>query len=215
MKHLRFLPVLLCCLVAGMLTSCLNDDDNNNSGLTKAEQYQAFMSVAGSYSGKAIYYNRSYTGTSVSTAKDIDSTDVSFSLLTDSTARIYNFPLAAIAQQIKNDDLANALLNASPAYTQLDLLTQYYNVSPAACVVAAKPISLSLDYGGSTHQVEFGFTYGFYYGSPVSYGAYIQSTGNFMIRVLLGQVKVDGSDVSSEMLFNDNVHGSIVCNGHR
>ncbi len=216
MKHLRFIfPLMLCCIVAGLMTSCLNDDNDDN-GLTYEQRLQAFQTVRGNYSGKAICYNRAYSGISAPTAKDIDSTDVHFSMLTDSTARVFDFPLSAVANQVKDDELANALLTASPAYVQLDMVTQYNSVSPVMCLIGVKPVTLSLNYGGSAHQVEIGFSYGYIgYRYYVSSGVYDADKGKFNIRLLLGGIKVDGNDVSSSALFNDSAHGVILIEGHR
>lgn len=215
MRHLRFIfPVVLCCIVAGMMTSCLNDDNDN--GPTPAKLHEAFLTVAGNYYGRAICYNRAYSGISAPTAKDIDSTYVHFSMLTDSTARVFDFPLSAVANQVKDDELANALLTASPAYVQLDMVTQYNSVSPAMCLIGVKPVTLSLNYGGSAHQVEIGFAYGYAgYGYYVSYGVYNADKGTFNIRLQLGGIKVDGKDVSSSALFSDSAHGVILIEGHR
>lgn len=215
MKHLRFIfPVVLCCLVAGLMTSCLNDDNDN--GPTPAELHEAFLTVKGGYSGKAICFNRAYSGISKPTDKDIDSTDVHFSMLTDSTARVIDFPLSAVANQVKDDELANALLTASPAYVQLDMVTQYNSVSPVMCLIGVKPVTLSLNYGGSAHQVEIGFSYGYIgYRYYVSSGVYNADKGTFNIHLLLGGIKVDGNDVNSSALFNDSAHGVILIEGHR
>ena len=125
MKHLRFiLPVVLCCVVAGLMTSCLNDNNDDN-GLSKEEQLQAFQMVAGSYSGNVIFYKNTYDGMSTPTKKDIDTLQASFSLLTDSTAHINNLTLAALANQIKDSKVAEAVMNGTVTTTPVNLYSYY------------------------------------------------------------------------------------------
>jgi hypothetical protein len=40
-------------------------------------------------------------------------------------------------------------------------------------------------------------------------------TGDFYVRLQLGGLKIDDKDETSNMLFNDNVHGVLFFSGHR
>ena len=194
MKHLRFiLPVVLCCVVAGLMTSCLNDNNDDN-GLSKEEQLQAFQTVRGNYSGDVIFYKNTYDGMSTPTKKDTVTLKASFSLLTDSTAHINNLPLAALANQIKDSK---------------DV------VSPATCLVGADYVEVKATYDGEEHTIRFGFYSGITTGMPVSYGTYDSTAGIFQIGLRLGAVWVDGTDKSSSLLFSDQAHGIIILNGKR
>ena len=215
MKHLRFiLPVVLCCVVAGLMTSCLNDNNDDN-GLSKEEQLQAFQTVRGNYSGDVIFYKNTYDGMSTPTKKDIDTLKASFSLLTDSTAHINNLPLAALANQIKDSKVAEAVMNGTVTTTPVNLYTYYYVVSPATCLVGADYVEVKATYDGEEHTIRFGFYSGITTGMPVSYGTYDSTAGIFQIGLRLGAVWVDGTDKSSELLFSDRVHGIIILNGKR
>ena len=153
MKHLRFiLPVVLCCVVAGLMTSCLNDNNDDN-GLSKEEQLQAFQTVRGNYSGDVIFYKNTYDGMSTPTKKDIDTLKASFSLLTDSTAHINNLPLAALANQIKDSKVAEAVMNGTVTTTPVNLYTYYYVVSPATCLVGADYVEVKATYDGEEHTI--------------------------------------------------------------
>ena len=62
-KH--FFSILLGCLTALCITSCLgSDDDANNSskGLSKAEIAQCYLTVGGNYSGDLLYFSKSDDG---------------------------------------------------------------------------------------------------------------------------------------------------------
>jgi len=215
MKHLRFiLPVVLCCVVAGLMTSCLNDNNDDN-GLSKEEQLQAFQTVRGNYSGDVIFYKNTYDGMSTPTKKDIDTLKASFSLLTDSTAHINNLPLAALANQIKDSKVAEAVMNGTVTTTPVNLYTYYYVVSPATCLVGADYVEVKATYDGEEHTIRFGFYSGITTGTTVSFGIYSSTAGIFQIGLRLGAVWVDGTDKSSSLLFSDQVHGIIILNGKR
>lgn len=215
MKHLRFiLPVVLCCVVAGLMTSCLNDNNDDN-GLSKEEQLQAFQTVRGNYSGNVFFYKNTYDGMSTPTKKDTVTLQASFSLLTDSTAHINNLPLAALANQIKDSKVAEAVMNGTVTTTPVNLYTYYYVVSPATCLVGADNVEVKATYDGEEHTIRFGFYSGITTGMPVSYGTYDSTAGIFQIGLRLGAVWVDGTDKSSSLLFSDQVHGIIILNGKR
>lgn len=213
MKHLKFFSLLMCCLMAGVLTSCVSDEES--SDLTPTQRHQAFQQVSGSYSGKVMFYDASYSGNTMTTTNTVDTLDANFILLTDSTASISRLPIAALAHQVKDETLRNAMLKSSYDNTALSLVTYYYNVTPAACQVAAKPLTLNLEYGGSTHQVTFVFYYGYSSAGFISYGMQNTKTGDFYVRLQLGGLKIDDKDETSNMLFNDNVHGVLFFSGHR
>lgn len=97
MKKLRLLG--LCLLMAGSaftLTSCLNDDDNDNS-VTPAERQQMFSVVQGSHSGR-IYA----MGKDVQNGKSVilDSANVAWSVNTDSTMIYHAVPARFLALAI-------------------------------------------------------------------------------------------------------------------
>ena len=97
MKKLRLLG--LCLLMAGSaftLTSCLNDDDNDNSA-TPAEIQQMFSVVQGSHSGR-IYA----MGKDIENGKSVklDSADVTCSVNTDSTMIYHAVPARFLALAI-------------------------------------------------------------------------------------------------------------------
>lgn len=215
MKHLRFIfPIMLCCLVAGMMTSCLNDDNDDN-GLTYEQRLQAFQTVRGNYSGDVIFYKNTYDGMSTPTKKDIDTLKASFSLLTDSTAHINNLPLAALANQIKDSKVAEAIAGGTVTTTPVNLYTYYYVVSPATCLVGAENVEVKATYDGEEHTIRFGFYSGISTGTTVSYGIHYSTAGIFQIGLRLGAVWVDGTDKTSSLLFNDQRHGIILLNGKR
>lgn len=215
MKHLRFiLPVVLCCIVAGLMTSCLNDDDNNN-GLSKEEQLQAFQMVAGSYSGNVIFFKNNFDGqANQPTDKNKDTLKTSFTLINDTTARINNMPVAALANQVKDATVAKALMNSEVTTIPIDLYTFYYSVSPSACYTAPNNVDVKATYGGQDHTLRFAFYNGLSY-IGASYGIYSTSTGYFQLGLCLGRVWVDGTDATSTLLYNDGLHGMFAVYGHR
>ena len=85
MKQFRSIALQLMALVfvGGMLASCLNDDDNNNSFsyLSKSEQLQAYGVIAGNHAGRVYWVSAN----GMSQAR-LDSADVTLNVVNDSTA---------------------------------------------------------------------------------------------------------------------------------
>lgn len=205
---------MLCCLAAGMLTSCLNDDDDNE--FSYEQQLEAFQTVAGNYTGRVLFYDRKVNSNSTSADQAVDTLDVSWTMRTDSTARINSFPLKAIAHQISDTTVAKALENATPQYVSIDLATRYYSLNPVAFIMAPGSVSTSVNYDGGTHPIDLGF----FYGSSatnglLSYGAYNSSNRTLMMRMQLGRVTIDGVDKTSTALFQDGIHGVFVLSATR
>ena len=92
MRKTSILTLLLCMIAALTMTSCL-DDDNDDNGLTREEQHSAYLSVAGEHSGRLVYYDSIFT---TKPAK-VDSVAAMVNFETDSTVTVYNFRVNSIA----------------------------------------------------------------------------------------------------------------------
>ena len=97
-KNVGMTWLLAACLTLGVtsLTSCLGSNEDNQVKITKEEVQLAFAKVKGKHTGKLIYPQRE-----IKSASDrADTLDISWTLTTDSTMVIHNFPVKALAENV-------------------------------------------------------------------------------------------------------------------
>ena len=145
MKNLKLIFLALGCMAALSLTSCLKDsDDDYNNGLTPAQISQCYNAVKGSYTGKLVYPSSDtkygYT----------DTIDVSWSIGADTMLVINSFSSKVIAEQIKDTELKEALLQEE----QLSVLKNYLhfikNDSEVQFLLAPQTIEFPVFYKDKT-----------------------------------------------------------------
>lgn len=199
------------------VSSCLNDDDDSQTGLTHAQKATYVNSLVGSYSGKLYFYpKQDYNN---GTTGDMDSVAINWhvSLLSDTTATCVsnNYDVSVLGKYtslISNSDARAILLAAEPqkyiAAIQPFYLNEYsfaYYLLPNYDGKALTSTSTSdlqkLSYtvttdDGTEHKVVLTFAYylssGSYYLYPVAY--YSSSYKKFLGYILLRKVSVDGSE---------------------
>lgn len=109
-KNLFF--AALCCVAMVSMTSCLNSDDDNNYNyipLTQYQKMQMVMRMTGSYTGKAVLW----TPNGYSSLSAVDSADVRFAVMSDSTILVQNFPLRLLCKSTSSSDLKKQVQNAT------------------------------------------------------------------------------------------------------
>lgn len=182
MRKFKFIPVILGCLAAMCLTftSCDDDDDNGTPSLTPQEQQQAFTAVSGNYSGKIIFPKYNSNGSQAGN----DSLDIAWSINTDSTMTIYNFPSTVLANNLTDTVVSKAMLAEHPI--NINCRIQFIRVTPATFVVNPVTPQYTLTYRNATHTILFPFYINTYY----SYG--VQGTGNKLdVQLILGGIYED------------------------
>lgn len=180
MNKIKFLSFLVGCLAVFSFSACNDDDDDN--GLTPAEKQQCFSIVGGSYSGQMIYYNENKDNVNDVT----DTISIAWNIRSDSTMTIYDFPVSLLAQHVSNDQLKEALENASPI--NIDCVIDFASVSPVAFFVSPITPSLTLTYGGQQHRVQVVF----YVNNSYSFGQYAPSNKILQMQIIAAAIWVDG-----------------------
>ena len=161
MKNLKIISVTLCCMAAMFFASC-NTDENKYS-LTKEE-----------------------VATCLNAVKDkTDSLNIQWSANLDTTITVRQFPVSLLSNYVEDSTLKNAL--ASAPSQDLKCGIYFTNVSPVVFLVNPTSISVSLNYGGKTHQVKARF----YVNTLFSYGAYTSAKKEMQYQVLLHSIIVD------------------------
>lgn len=204
MKKLRLLG--LCLLMAGSaftLTSCLNDDDNDNS-VTPAERQQMFSVVQGSHSGR-IYA----MGKDVQNGKSVilDSANVAWSVNTDSTMIYHAVPARFLALAIdtttaEHKAIRDAVAQQGPAEIKCAIgFYKYYQewTTYPFWVINPGNVSYNVTVDGTAHKV----TISFWGNTMSSYGIYNASTKAMSSAILIAGAQIDNN--SSSVSLNDAV----------
>jgi len=204
MKKLRLLG--LCLLMAGSaftLTSCLNDDDNDNS-VTPAERQQMFSVVQGSHSGR-IYA----MGKDVQNGKSVilDSANVAWSVNTDSTMIYHAVPARFLALAIdtttaEHKAIRDAVAQQGPAEIKCAIgFYKYYQewTTYPFWVINPGNVSYNVTVDGTAHKV----TISFWGNTMSSYGIYNASTKAMSSAILMAGAQIDNN--SSSVSLNDAI----------
>lgn len=169
-------------IAALTMTSCLNDDDDDN-GLTREEQHRAYLAVEGSHSGQLVYYDSIFT----KKPSKVDSVATSVNFETDSTATVYNFHVNSIGHFVQ-DATAKACLENAPAQI-LKCYTYFYSLSPVTFHLQPQKLTFSTMAEGKSHTI----TLAFYAGCPNSYG--VKSGKTIGLQIVLGGVYLDNENI--------------------
>lgn len=199
MKKLRFFNgCLLVAVSLFTLTSCFNDDDDNDNRVpTAAERAQLLNIVKGDYNGKLYSYQKnSQTGK----IEKKDSADVTCSINTDSTMVFSNVPARLLAQAIDTTTAAHkAIREAVTAQAPADVncYISFYKNNPDWAgnpfwFIYPTSVTYNVSVNGTDHKVIIGF----WTNSPISYGAMKASTKKVSTQILLAGAKIDGETSS-------------------
>ena len=185
-KNVGMTWLLAACLTLGVtsLTSCLGSNEDNQVKITKEEVQLAFAKVKGKHTGKLIYPQRE-----IKSASDrADTLDISWTLTTDSTMVIHNFPVKALAENVTNTDLRKLLLTAPDQDLKCNI--GFYSVSPVAFVIQPTRLTYQLDDHGVSKKYEVVF-YPIY---PGSIGVYNEKEGqaNMIMRIVQAAIFEQG-----------------------
>ena len=160
MKKITLFSILAAFVAALSFTSCNTDSDNGYTPLTPESQktFQSLMSI-GSYNDMVILYEKK-NDANVNNQVDSVSSSVHVSMNNDSTMRITNFPVAALAEHISNKELSEAIAKEAPR-----TIICKYNVMPnstseiAYYIACPSTIELNLAYGAEnkSHKVQLYF----------------------------------------------------------
>lgn len=182
-KH--FFSILLGCLTALCVTSCLgSDDDANNSskGLSKAEIAQCYLTVGGNYSGDLLYFSKSDDGL----FEEVDTLDGAWYIPTDSTLFITDFPSEVLAENVIYSELKDALADAPDQIVKCRI--RFVETSPVQFLVNPYTLEYTLHYGGGDHKVQVVF----YNENIYSFGILNAESRELMLKIIPAYLYVDG-----------------------
>jgi hypothetical protein len=190
MKALKIFSVA-CCMAAVGLTSCIGDDNNNSSaGLTPSQIATCLNAVRGSHSGKMYYY-----APTTKNVNNTDSAEVSWTITTDSTMTIHDFPARALAQNI--DSVSNAgkelraALQAAPDQ-DIECYIGFIKNSPIYWLINPKAPTYTVKTSDGEHKIQVAF----YANNTYSSGFYNTSTKEFSMEIVEGAIYMDGNRTS-------------------
>lgn len=186
-KH--FFSILLGCLTALCITSCLgSDDDANNSskGLSKAEIAQCYLTVGGNYSGDLLYFSKSDDGL----FEEVDTLDGAWYIPTDSTLFITDFPSEVLAENVIYSELKDALAEAPDQIVKCRI--RFVETSPVQFLVNPYTLEYMLHYGGGDHKVQVVF----YNENIYSFGVLNAESRELMLKIIPAYLYVDGKQTN-------------------
>lgn len=193
----------MCCLVAAVsFTSCI---DNEDYSIDDATYKQYMTQMSGQYSGKVRFFYAKNTNTGV-IAEKYDSTSTYWSVRTDSTVTLYNFPVskldsAIVVSEADKTDKADMLRELHSQMRELpstDLKAFYYIPSKNAITQSyvqfyVNPfiIETAFRYKNETRKVFFVF-----YSNAYS-GIWVPSENTFEYQMGLYAICFDKVDLNS------------------
>lgn len=186
-KH--FFSILLGCLTALCITSCLgSDDDANNSskGLSKAEIAQCYLTVGGNYSGDLLYFSKSDDGL----YEEVDTLNGAWYIPTDSTLFITDFPSEVLAENVIYSELKDALADAPDQIVKCRI--RFVETSPVQFLVNPYTLEYMLHYGGGDHKVQVVF----YNENIYSFGVLNAESRELMLKIIPAYLYVDGKQTN-------------------
>lgn len=186
-KH--FFSILLGCLTALCVTSCLgSDDDANNSskGLSKAEIAQCYLTVGGNYSGDLLYFSKSDDGL----FEEVDTLNGAWYIPTDSTLFITDFPSEVLAENVIYSELKDALADAPDQIVKCRI--RFVETSPVQFLVNPYTLEYTLHYGGGDHKVQVVF----YNENIYSFGILNAESRELMLKIIPAYLYVDGKQTN-------------------
>ena len=186
-KH--FFSILLGCLTALCVTSCLgSDDDANNSskGLSKAEIAQCYLTVGGNYSGDLLYFSKSEDGL----YEEVDTLNGAWYIPTDSTLFITDFPSEVLAENVIYSELKDALADAPDQIVKCRI--RFVETSPVQFLVNPYTLEYMLHYGGGDHKVQVVF----YNENIYSFGILNAESRELMLKIIPAYLYVDGKQTN-------------------
>lgn len=166
MKNFKLLSVVTACLAAFAFTSCNTGDDTySDLSLEQQKAYQSYMAMVGTYSDMKILWDHK-NDADVKNQTDSVDTQVSISMIGDSTMTVRNFPIAQLAEHISDADLKEAISKVEPQTVKIKYMVLPNSTQTLAYLYACpSPIKLNLTYGADnkSHEVVLNFISNPYY----------------------------------------------------
>lgn len=192
MKKIKLYSVLfasIAMVVLGM-TSC--NDSSYSRALTPEQIKTAYFTVRGTHTGKMYFLKEAPNDNmnSESQKAETDSVDISWTIDTDSTMIIHDFPTHAFAEFVTDDEMKEALLQQPNQ--DIKCQTAYWNLSPICFYVGVVAPTYNITYGGKEHKVQLVF-----YTGADFYGIFDNATKYMNINLMAGGLYIDDEPQAS------------------
>lgn len=178
----------LCCMAAMGLTSCLFEEEDNKE-LTSQDVSQSYNAIKGNHTGKMLFENHNADDPTDYT----DTLDIAWSITADTTVVINQFPQAVILDRIMDEQLKEALSQATPA--QLKALIGFYQTNPIGFRLYPFPVEYDIEYKNAAHKAKLIFWINNY-----SYGQYDSISRAFRMQLMLAGLYLDEDENFSYLL---------------
>ena len=168
MKKIKLFSMVAAFVAAFAFTSCNTGDDNssNYQPLTQAEKQTCYFKTAGSRMSKLAYMSDEHV-TEYVTDKGkqkeyIDTLDVATDIYgngKDTVMTVHNFPVKIFARYIPENADTKELKEALKKYempVNFKSVVTYYTLTPVLqFLLSPETMTVNLEYGGTTHKVNF------------------------------------------------------------
>jgi hypothetical protein len=139
------------------------------------------MTVKGDYTGDLLYLAKADDGLT----EQVDTLVGEWSIPTDSTLIIYDFPAKVLAEFVSHTGLKKALAEAPNQDVKCQ--TRYVNVSPVQFLVNPRTLEYDLFYDGSTHKVHVVF----FGENTYSFASFDAESNDMMVKIIPAYLYVD------------------------
>ena len=200
MKKIKKYSALFAGLAMMLVTMTSCNESSSYQPLTPQEIQTAFYTVRGMHVGKLKYYVKDETVTSTSATKEM-TTDISWSIDTDSTMTIYGFPTAAFADFVSNEEAKQALLLEPNQTLSCKILFDRSSYG-VFYYIGLNAATYNITYGGKQHKVQVAF----WQGGNYSYGLYSTASKINEMQIVIGGVYIDDAkEIDGNFLTTTNI----------
>ena len=182
MKHLKNYLFALGCLAAVGLTSCLNDANDENTGLSRQEISECFNTIKGNYTGKLLFEIQNPNDLN----NHVDTLDITWSVTADTLIVINQFPQATFLEQVQDSTLKVALAKATPEPLKANL--GFYNTNPVAFMIYPIAVNYDIMIEDVAHKATLAFWYNNY-----SFGSFDWTSRVFQMQMIMSALYLDES----------------------
>ena len=180
MKHLNNYLFALGCMAAVAFTSCLGDDNNENTGLSRQQMNECFNIIRGDYSGKLLFES-----VNPNNPNDYaDTLDITWSVTSDTMIVINQFPQAAFLGEVQDSTLKAALAKVAPVSLKANF--GFYQINPVAFMLYPIILDYDIEIDNVAHKASLTFLFNNY-----SFGNYDSTSRVFQMQLIIAALYLD------------------------
>lgn len=204
MKKIKLFSIAAAFVAAFAFTSCNTGDDNNSyyQPLTQAEKQTCYLKTSGSRMSKLAYVSDEHVTEIKGNKEYIDTLDVATDIYgngKDTVMTVHNFPVKIFARYIPETAETKELKEALKKYempVNFKSVVTYYTLTPVLqFLLFPETMTVNLEYGGTTHKVNFYcYANGYYIYNIYNTGLVNSKTNKLETYMTLYGYEVDPKD---------------------